>query len=133
MALPACNKLFSGKRLYDLIGTDSLFLAAIRENVEFHRSHCPAYAALLNERGFQPERLRMESDLAELPPLPTAYLKSHPLFSVPENKLRFRAASSGTQGRVSEVGLDWDTARRALRMVVRTFSYYGLLSPLPTN
>lgn len=127
------KKLFACRDLYDLGGTEALFLGAVRESLLFHRDNCPEYAQLLEQSCFAPEQVGTAADLAEIPPLPTLYLKKHPMFSVPREKLLFRSESSGTGGAVSVAGLDRESALFALRMVVRTFSRHRIFSPLPTN
>ena len=131
--MSARTKLFSRRALYDLEGTDELFVQAVRESLAFHLERCPEYAALLESRNFSAGSVRKIEDLWRIPPLPTLFLKRHSLFSIPEEKLPFRATSSGTSGVASRMGLDWKTAALALRMVLRTFSYYSLLSPRLTN
>lgn len=125
--------MFYQRRLYDLPGTDALFVAALRENIAFHQQHCPEYANLLAARGFDLAQLRTIDDIALTPPLPTLFLKAHNLFSLPDDKLMFRATSSGTSGRKSRMGLDLHTAWLDLMMVLRTFSYHRTLSLRPTN
>lgn len=127
------RKLFACRDIYALEETQALFLGAVRESLAYHRAHCPEYARLLERSGFLPERVKTAADLAEIPPLPTLYLKKHPMFSVPEKRLLFRSESSGTGGAVSVAGLDPESALLALRMVVRTFSRHRVFSPLPTN
>lgn len=84
-------------------------------------------------QGFDPSCLAGIDDLWQIPPLPTLYLKSHSLFSVPYEKTLFKATSSGTNGTPSRVGIDAATSLAALRMVWTTFSHYGLISLRPTN
>lgn len=105
----------------------------MRESLLHHWSRCPEYAQLLNAQGFSPSDLDSGYGLHRIPPLPTLFLKSHQLFSIPYETLLFKATSSGTKGTPSKVGLDWQSALCAFQMVWRTFSYYGLLSLRPTN
>jgi len=131
--MTARGRLFYSRNLYDLPESDGLFTAALRENLRWHWQRCPEYRALLQSRGFDPAQFQGVGDIAAIPPLPTLFLKRHPLFSVPEQRLLFRAVSSGTKGRASRVGLDWDTSWLALGMVLRTFAFHRLLSPVPVN
>ena len=114
-------------------GTDRLFLAAVKENIVYHSLRCAEYGDLLERHGFSPADLHTIEDIGKIPVLPTLFLKSHDLFSMPESKLIFKATSSGTKGRPSKIGLDLNTSWLALMMVLRTFSYYRLLSIRPTN
>ncbi len=127
------GKLFNMRGLYDLPGSDAVFLDAMRENIAYHSARCPEYRLILRHRGFDLSELRNLDALARILPLPTMFLKAHTLFSVPEEKLLFKANSSGTSGKASQMGLDFDTARLALKMVLKTFSYYKLISLRLTN
>jgi phenylacetate-coenzyme A ligase PaaK-like adenylate-forming protein len=125
--------LFAYRKIYDLQGSRDLFLAAVRENLDFHRSNCPEYADILRRRGFADDAPRGEEELHLIPPIPTLYLKAHSLFSVPEKKLFVKGTTSGTGGRPALVGLDFASSLFALRMCARTFWFHGLISPAPTN
>lgn len=128
----AATRLFYHRKIYDIEGTDSVFLTAFRENVNHHRSHCPAYASILKNQGFSPDSLQSMDDLYKVPPIPTLFLKRHTLYSTPK-KLLFSSTTSGTSGTVSRMGLDWPTARRGLGMIMGTFSACKLFSPRPVN
>ncbi len=127
------RRLFSHRDLYDTAGTDALFYRAVVENLQFHIGHCPEYAQLLQRQGFDLSCLSSYEDICRIPPLPTLYLKGNNMFSLPYEKLLFKAESSGTKGMPSRVGIDIATSLAALRMVLKTFTYYGLISPRPTN
>ena len=127
------SKLFFKKDPYARRGTEALFLRAVRQNIEKNAKGSPEYARILADRGFSAEDIAEESDLARIPPIPTLYLKRNRLFSVPEKKLRVKAVSSGTKGARSVVGLDAGSLFYGIGMMFRFFSYYKVLSLLPTN
>lgn len=127
------KKLFAWKDLYDTVGTEGLFAAAMRENCAFHYAHCPEYAALLDGVGFSPADLNTPADLARLPPIPTAYFKRHHLLSLPAQRLPIKATSSGTRGLKSEIGLDWQSVWGGARMIFKVARYHKALSLKPTN
>lgn len=127
------SKLFLHRNIYDLAGTDELFINTVRQNLLLHRQRCPDYAQILAQQGFAPESLRSIDDLYKIPPLPTLFLKSHSLFSIPYDKLLFKATSSGTGGKPSLAGLDTLSAWHGFWMVYRSFAHYGLISARPTN
>ncbi len=131
--MSARSRLFAWKKLYDVAGTEELFVTAMRENCIFQYQNCPEYAALLDGLGFAPEELKTEADLARLPPLPTVYFKRHRLFSMPEKKLLIKATSSGTRGLKSEIGLEWSAMVQGAKMIWRVTRHHKLLSPKPTN
>ena len=129
----ARQRLFAWRDQYDTLGTQELFVTAMRENCAFQYANCPEYAALLDGAGFCPEDLRESADLARLPPIPTVYLKSHRLFSIPPEKLPIRATSSGTRGKKSEIGLEWGAMLAGARMILRVAGSNRFLAPVPTN
>ena len=61
------GKLFRHKELFDLQGTNGLFLSAVRENCEYQYRHNEKYRAILQSKGFSPEMLRKYDDIARLP------------------------------------------------------------------
>lgn len=127
------SKLFFRKDPYDRKGTEELFLRAVRENIAFNARGCPEYARILSARGFDPASVVTENDLCKIPPLTTLYFKRNRLFSVPDNKIRVRATSSGTKGVKSVVGLDSGSLFCGIGMMYRFFKYYNVLSLIPTN
>lgn len=127
------TKLFYHKGIYDLENTNDLFVKAILENVRHHQVNCPEYAEILWRRGFSPDDVVTVKDIYKIPPIPTLFLKNHTLYSSPKDNLMFRSTTSGTSGRVSEMGLDRTSSRRGLGMVLGTFITHKLISPRPTN
>ena len=127
------DRLFRWPDPYDAAGTEALFVSAVRENAAFHYARCPEYRAILDAAGFSPDALRSPEDLAALPFLPTAFLKTHPMASLPAWRTPVRASSSGTGGRASVVGLDWGALFAGARMVARVFAPRRLLSPVPCH
>ncbi|HWQ58419.1 MAG TPA: acyl-protein synthetase [Clostridia bacterium] len=127
------RNVFLGKDPYDFARVAPFFTGAVRENLIHHRANCPQYARLLALLGFDPASLRAEGDLVRIPPLPTLFLKRHPLGSVPEEKLILRATSSGTSGTRSALAFDRETYRFGVGAVVRLFAYLGLISAVPAN
>jgi hypothetical protein len=72
-------------------------------------------------------------DLPKIPPLPTSYLKNHPLLSKPYNKLLLKTTSSGTGGKKTLSGFDISSGLCGLSMVMKVFQFHKLLSLQPTN
>lgn len=122
------HRLFRTKHLYDLEKTDHLFVHAMRENAKHHYKHCKDYQRILNEAHFDPNRVQSIEDLADLPFIPTLYLKHHQMFSMPLWKMPIKATSSGTSGVKSQVGLDVRSLWRGFLMIKRIFSYHHLWS-----
>ena len=127
------RKLFFHKKIYDLENTDALFVKAILENVKHHQIHCPQYAEILSRQSFSPDDIHTINDLYKIPPIPTLFLKNHTLYSASPKHLMFKSTTSGTSGKVSEMGLDWPSSLRGLGMIAGTFFTHKLVSPRPTN
>lgn len=81
------KKLFGVKDPFDTENTKKLFLAAARENCEFHYKNCPEYRKILDGLGFSPKDLKNFEDIAKIPPIPTLFFKSHKIYSMPKNKI----------------------------------------------
>jgi phenylacetate-coenzyme A ligase PaaK-like adenylate-forming protein len=127
------SRLFYSRKLYDLEKTDALFIKAVVENLRRHQARCPEYAAILTRQRFHIEDIKTITDIENIPPIPTLFLKDHPMYSAPPHRLMFKSTTSGTSGKVSEMGLDWPSALRGLGMILRTMTAHRLLSPRPTN
>ncbi len=126
-------KLFFHRNPYDLARTHGLFMNLVRDNLRFHLEHCADYARMADSQGFRVEDLQSEEDLAKIPVIPTLFLKRNRLFSMPEEKLTIKATSSGTKGAQSIVGFDLKSLIYGILMMVRFFSFYHVISLLPTN
>ena len=124
------SKLFSQKNIYDITGTDELFVRAMAENVSYHYAHCPEYREILDRYSFEPHSIGSFSDLERLPFLPTQYLKRHSLSS---GRAVVTAESSGTSGHPSVVGYDLPTLYNDLKMCLRVGKYHHLWSAVPAN
>ena len=127
------RRLFLMKNPYDLEKSRAFFLDAVKADLEYHRTNCADYAEILKEQNFDINTVKTENDLYRIPVIPTLYFKRNRLFSIPEEKLVIKAASSGTQGLRSIVGFDKSTLVCGILMMLRFLSYHRLISPLPTN
>ena len=127
------KRLFSARNIYDLENTEDLFLEAVRENSAFQQLNCPEYARIVRAEGFDLDVVRSAGDLYKIPPLPTLFFKTHELYSMDESTFQIRATSSGTQGQKSNIALDRGTYRFGMRMVIKTFLFHKVISPVPAN
>lgn len=127
------NKLFKYKEPYALEKTDELFLRAMKENCAFQYANCEEYKRILDSKGFHPDDLREYADLEKLPFIPTLYFKKHAMFSMSSKKLLIKATSSGTSGRKSQMGFNFGSLYRGLRMVLTLGKYHHLLSLRPSH
>lgn len=127
------RKLFYQKNIYDLKKTDDLFVKSLIENVRHHQLHCPEYAEILIRRNFSPDEIVSVNDIYRLPPIPTMFFKNHTLHSSSHKRLLFQSTTSGTSGKVSEMGLDWSSAGLGLGMVTNTCFTHKIISLHPAN
>ncbi len=51
------KKLFLTKRIYELPQTDQVFVKAMKENIAFHRQHCPEYQEILDSLAYDPHSI----------------------------------------------------------------------------
>ena len=127
------SKVFLGRNPYDTAHAAPHFTEAVRQNMRFHTEHCPTYARLLALSGFDSDCLLTEADIARIPPIPTLFLKTHWLVSLPEEKLTLRATSSGTSGAKSMLAFDRQSAFYGIGALARLFAHLRLISVLPVN
>ena len=134
MGMRRINKLFFYKNPYDLTGTEGLFVDAMRDNADFQYKNCADYKRILDSRGFTPADLRTIDDLDKLPFIPTAFLKRHHMFSMPERRMVAKATSSGTSGGgFSKVGLELSALLRTGYMSLKMVKDRGLFTLRPCN
>jgi phenylacetate-coenzyme A ligase PaaK-like adenylate-forming protein len=129
----ARRKLFHHRQVYDLPGTNELFIKAVRENAEWHYQNCDEYRKILDSRQFRPDMLAAYEDLYRLPPIPTLYLKQHQMLSIAEKKLRFKSTTSGTSGKPIEVGFNTGALFLGFHMLRKMLTTHKLISLRPTN
>lgn len=127
------KKLFSVKNPYDTEGTNELFIDAVRENCAFHYENCDEYRKIMDSRVFSPDMLKSYEDIEKLPFIPTIFLKSHRIFSMPESKMLITATSSGTSGKFSRVGFDFGSLTSGLKMLIRVAKPRRLISLRPVH
>ncbi|MBQ2803532.1 MAG: acyl-protein synthetase [Lachnospiraceae bacterium] len=127
------KSLFWHKKPYDMKKTEALFLKKMRENMLFQYENCAEYREIVGQRGFDAKRIKNLKELAEIPFIPTLYLKHHNLDSMPEEKLITKATSSGTSGKRSVIGYDLKTLWRGLGMVLHIGKVHKLWSVRPCH
>lgn len=131
--MDARARLFSVKAIYDLPGTESLFLEAVRDNIRHHYDNCDFYSRLLDREGFSAAAIRTADDLACIPVIPAAFFKRHEVLSIPRQQVSVHATSSGTQGQKSQMFFDEDSIALGTKMVINCFRHHSLISPVPAN
>lgn len=128
------TKLFKLRKPYLLSGRDEIFFEAMKESCLYHYKHNPDYKRILDKKGFSPEKdLNSYEDLKNIPFLPTLYFKKHKMFSMKESRMLIKATSSGTSGHKSQIGFNFMSLYRALRMVMTVGKYHHLWSLRPCH
>ncbi len=128
------RKLFALKKPYDN-NSDELFLNAVRENALFHYTHCDEYRKILDGLNFGKEEIlstkSISEYLARLPFIPTLLFKHCRMFSLPRYRIIVKATSSGTSGKLSEIGFDAGGLLCGLKMVLKIGRHRGIFSMIP--
>lgn len=131
--MTARSKLFSMTDPYGTTESNILFLNAVKENCEFQYGHCPVYKTILDHMEFTPDKLRSYDDISELPFIPTLFFKRHEFYSMPERKMRLKATSSGTSGKMSHLGFETGSLLCAMKMLWTLGRIHRLFSAVPAN
>ena len=129
----AREKLFAYNRIYDHKGSEALFLEAMKESIEHHRTHCGFYEELLRERGFSIDQVKSVKDCKRIPTIPAQFFKYHEVLSVKMEEVEVHATSSGTQGQKSQIFLDSETIKLGTVMAIKAMKHHGFISVIPTN
>lgn len=131
--MKAREKLFAYNKIYDHKGSEALFLEAMKESIEHHRTNCVFYEKLLKERGFSMEQVKSVKDCEKIPTIPAQFFKYHEVLSIRKEKIEIHATSSGTQGQKSQIFLDNETIKLGTSMAIKAMKYNGFISVIPTN
>ncbi len=127
------KKLFWYQKPYDIEKTNTAFMDSMKDNMLFHFQNCQEYRSILEDKGWDEERIGKITDLSEIPFIPTLYLKHHQMDSVPYEKMLTKATSSGTSGNKSIIGYDFPTLWNGLGMVLRIGKKHKLWSLRPCH
>ena len=127
------NKLFSYRKIYDLNGSESFFLNAMKEVILFDKRLCSFYSRLLERRSFHVDQLKTIDDCANIPLIPAIFFKTHEVLSVPKENIKVHATSSGTEGQKSQIFLDKKTISLATKMAIRMMMHHRFISIIPTQ
>ena len=131
--MTAREKLFAYKKIYDQEGSETLFLEAMKESIEHHRTHCKFYKKLLIDRGLCTKDIKSVEDCGKIPAIPAQFFKYHEILSVNKEDIEVHATSSGTQGQKSQIFLDGKSIKLGTKMAIKAMKYHGLFSFIPTN
>lgn len=131
--MTAREKLFAYNKIYDHEGSGVLFLEAMKESIEHHRTHCEFYEKLLKYNDFNIGDIKSVEDCAKIPIIPAQFFKYHEVLSIKKEEIKVHATSSGTQGQKSQIFLDEESIKLGTQMAIKAMKYHGLISIIPTN
>jgi phenylacetate-coenzyme A ligase PaaK-like adenylate-forming protein len=131
--LQAREVLFKYKKIYDFIGSEQLFLNAVKESVRYHQVNNPVYHKLLDSKGFTAEDVKDMKDLDKIPSVPVDFYKTHELMSISPDKIEVHATSSGTLGQKSQVFLSKRDIELGTKMMIKSMWHHRFISLTPTN
>ncbi len=110
--------------------TDKLFHEAMIENIKWHKTKCPYYASLCEEKRFDEDNFE---ELKEIPYILANFFKRHEIKSATDDEIGLHLTSSGTSGQKSQMFFDDWTISSAQQMVANIFDYYGWRSEEKVN
>lgn len=127
------KKLFKYKKIYDQVGSEEIFVNAMRESILHHYTHNSFYKSFLDTKNYNPESIQSITDIESIPFLPASFLKYHEIKSIDDSEIEVHAVSSGTRGQKSQVFLDKNTIQLATKMAIKMMRYHKFISLIPTN
>lgn len=130
---PHVKELFSYKKIYDQLGSEEIFIEAMKESVLHHQGKCSFYNDLLVNKDFKISSIKTIGDISKIPMIPANFLKYNVIKSVDDNEVEVHATSSGTMGQKSQVFLDKETIKLATKMAIKMMRYHKFFSIIPTN
>lgn len=108
---------------------DTLFLDAMKQSVDWHKSRNPFYDKLLKLNQIQSEDLKNLEDLQRLPFIHANFFKTHEVPTVSKKDVAITLTSSGTTGQKSQMFFDEWSINSGRRMVDFVYDYYGWNTP----
>lgn len=131
--MTAREKLIRYEDVYDHAGTSDIFMEAMRDCLKHHINNNEFFANYMKDAGFDPDSLKTEDDLKNIPFIHANFFKKYEVLSVPREDIVFYATSSGTGGQKSQMFFDKDTQDFGNAMIENEFRQFGFLSDELTN
>lgn len=132
MQVPDLGELSSVQALFecsapydDFSGTDSLFIRAMGEIVQWHKKRNPFYATCLEGSDFASRPPISVEECGDIPWVLASFFKSHETLSVLRSAVKVSLTSSGTTGQKSQVFFDEWSLGAPQVMIDRIFGHYG--------
>lgn len=131
--MKAARKLLGYKDVYDIKGSENLFVDAMRENCRFQYDNCEDYKKILDGMNFSPDDVTDIDGVNKIPFLPTLFFKTHRISSMKNSRFLYKATSSGTGGKFSEIAFDLGSLWSAMIMSIKILRHWKVISPIPCN
>jgi phenylacetate-coenzyme A ligase PaaK-like adenylate-forming protein len=114
--------------------SETLFVKAMRENIDWHKAGNRFYRRLTETRNFNADQLKTVEDCANIPFVLANFFKAHEELSVPRDKITVHLTSSGTLGQKSQMFFDDWSLMAPQQMIDYIFEYNGWMAAnTPTN
>ncbi|MFT0893035.1 hypothetical protein [Pseudochelatococcus sp. G4_1912] len=128
--LSAIQALGDLQKPYQIGGeADQLFVAAMRECIDWHAAENAFYGRLLKERGASSASLSTIDDCIALPFIHANFFKTHEILSIQPEQVTLHLTSSGTTGQKSQIFFDEWSIGAGQQMVQRIFQHYNWYQP----
>jgi phenylacetate-coenzyme A ligase PaaK-like adenylate-forming protein len=89
-----------------LAASNDLYIAALKENINYHYRNNAFYKQYLDYHGFHADQLQSIADIGKVPYLHANFFKTNVVNTVKEEGIVMQATSSGTTGQKSQHFLD---------------------------
>jgi phenylacetate-coenzyme A ligase PaaK-like adenylate-forming protein len=108
--------------------SDSLFVKAMRENIQWHAENNQFFRRLIESRNFKADQLSTIEDCADVPFIMASFFKAHEELSVSKDKITVHLTSSGTTGQKSQIFFDDWSLGAPQQMIDFIFESNGWIS-----
>lgn len=112
---------------------NNLMVSACREMAAYHYDHSPDLKHIYDKKGFKPEMIKTEKDLAKIPSVGVTAMKHFLMTSLPHEKAVLKLTSSGTRGQKTQIWMDDPSLDRVQAMLDTLWEQEGLVSDELTN
>ena len=132
-SMKSLQKLYSITEPYDLCATKDLFIEAVRETALRHYNGNEFYKDLLDKNNFNPNQIKSEADLINMPMIHANFYKTHTVKTAKDSDVVLTLTSSGTTGQKSQMFYDPFTIFASDKSADVQFEKQGLITDKPVN
>jgi len=127
------QKLWAVKQPFDQVGTEKLFVDAVRQCTQYHYDRNDFYKKWLDRNGCNPKSIQAIKDIEKIPFIHANFYKTHIVKTAKDEDIVLHLTSSGTTGQKSQMFFDAWTIFSSDKSADVQFDYYGLITDEPTN